>query len=331
MNYGWGVIAILLWGSVANASRLATVEGEGADVYENPNITSKVLEKLPPKTEIAASNFPTEGFHKVRTPTGALGWVEVKFLVLQPLSAEVLASMPSAPATETKSPVEPKEEPKAESKVESPQEPKVETQSLPEPPSPARSHFHLRLLGGLNFYKATGIIANTPGIGPGYSFGGELAFMIFSRLGLIFRTEYIFQSVSLTDSNTKKNFILKLDSIPIMGGFDLILVKGPRVSIHLGTFVGTSYQTKVKATDLSGTAPPDDVAEVVTKSLAALGKIDFNWQVSKVFSLFLEGGYRILVTPSVSPPSTAAAAILQSEFSVNQSGPIAGAGVGFSF
>ena len=71
-------------------------------VYEEPSHFSKVIERLPIATALEASNFPTQGFHKVRTPSGTLGWVEAQLLNLEspPTLEELKVSQEPVPEVE---------------------------------------------------------------------------------------------------------------------------------------------------------------------------------------------------------------------------------------
>ena len=315
-GFGVFLLVILFGTSGAHAARLATVQEGGADVYEEADTTSKVVEKLPAKTDLAASNLPTAGFHKVRTPSGEIGWVQAASLILQPPPTDEELAAAGAP--------DPKDEAK---RLE---EEKLELRYA-DSPGYIRQRVRLRLLGDVDLYTASGIVSNFNGISQGYSYGGELALMLSSHVGLAVRAEYLFQSVGLTDSTTGKNFLVSLNSLPIMLGLDVIVIQGPRASVHIAAYGGLSPETEFTSTDKTDTPPPSNVADVVTSNFTALAKADLSWQFSKPISAFLEVGYRYLVTSPLTPPPNNGALILNSPFTLNLSGPVLGAGIGISF
>lgn len=81
------IVAVLFLGFVslspsAWAARRAVVDAAEVEVRKGPTDESEILAKLSKGSQLAVSNYPTEGFYKVRTPKGEIGWVKADTLVL---------------------------------------------------------------------------------------------------------------------------------------------------------------------------------------------------------------------------------------------------------
>lgn len=66
------------------SAQLGRVDVEDAPVLETPTSDAKVLEKLKKGVALAASDIPTQGYYKVRTPSGIVGWVSSDILIFAP-------------------------------------------------------------------------------------------------------------------------------------------------------------------------------------------------------------------------------------------------------
>lgn len=65
----------------AHASRKAYIDGKSVDVYDSIGEKKKVLLQLKRGAEVSSSNYPTNGYYKVKS--GATeGWIRVDQLIL---------------------------------------------------------------------------------------------------------------------------------------------------------------------------------------------------------------------------------------------------------
>lgn len=71
--------------AVAFAARFATVDDDEVIVHKGPGKKFDEVSRLKRGARIHASNYPTEGYYKVRTPAGKIGWVKADSLVLDPI------------------------------------------------------------------------------------------------------------------------------------------------------------------------------------------------------------------------------------------------------
>lgn len=342
----WGLgIFLSLFSASAWAARSGKVLLSDTELREGHDPVSKVILKLKKGDDVVASNEPTEGFHKIRTASGEVGWVIESSLQLEPPpSPEEIEKYKGKPSAQRDG-----EAPKAvaQSKPLPSDENQAPLEVAEKPPEPAigkkakrrlasistDSAVRIRLLGDYNFFAASGIVNNLSSMGPGYSFGGEFTINLGARVGFTLRGEMMFKTLSLTDSATSKNFQVSVGSIPAMAGFHLVLISSPSFSLQMALLGGVGFNTSLQSANLTDSPPPSNLLTVNVMTFSGLGKVEAHWQISSVFSIFAEGGYRYFYSPLISVDSTSSngAIILQSSFYLNLSGPMAGGGISFSF
>lgn len=71
--------------AVAFAARFATVDDDEATIQKGPGRKFGSEGTVKRGTRIHASNYPTEGYYKIRTPSGVIGWVKADSLSLEPI------------------------------------------------------------------------------------------------------------------------------------------------------------------------------------------------------------------------------------------------------
>lgn len=72
----------------AQAAKFALIERKEVEVLEGPDKKFRVLKKLYEGDRILASNYPVQGFHKIRTKLGFIGWVPAEAIAFEkPLPA----------------------------------------------------------------------------------------------------------------------------------------------------------------------------------------------------------------------------------------------------
>jgi uncharacterized protein YgiM (DUF1202 family) len=80
-----GLALALCWIAPAFAARTAVVDVDQTEMYRGPQKDSQVLQYLKKGQHVTASNYPTEGYYKIRTVDGTLGWVKANTLELGPM------------------------------------------------------------------------------------------------------------------------------------------------------------------------------------------------------------------------------------------------------
>ena len=78
----WVLVWILFCLS-AIAAQPARVDEAGTPLYETLGKNKQVVQQLPRGAPVAASNYPTNGYYKVRTSDGKVGWIHADHLVFK--------------------------------------------------------------------------------------------------------------------------------------------------------------------------------------------------------------------------------------------------------
>jgi hypothetical protein len=295
----FSVAILFFWLPRVWAARVAVIDSDEAVLLETPNRAGKILEKLKQGDEVAASNLPVEGFFKVRTQSGILGWMSEEVLELRP--------PPISPPTEGG------EEPPAKDPLKK----KVIQQEV-------HQRVRFRGFGGYNYFNLNGIVTSVSISQLAY-FGGEFTYLISPGFGIILRGERITQNINLTDAATSNLYQIGMGSTPITVGPEFGIV-GNKLAVHFSMLGGIGFNSLLQAT---GTT--DSTSGMVSASLpfTAIVKADLTWQFSRVLGLFAEGGFRYLHATDIGP--TGNSPILQPLSALDFRGPFLGAGLSAGF
>ncbi len=93
--------------SRAHAARGAKVDLPDVPMYKGPGKKYAEVMRLKKGTRLHASNYPTEGFYKVRTGAGQIGWVKAETLLLDPMPERGSEPPPPPPDSGDAKPDEP--------------------------------------------------------------------------------------------------------------------------------------------------------------------------------------------------------------------------------
>jgi uncharacterized protein YgiM (DUF1202 family) len=320
---------LVLWAHPAFAARPGTVDADNVELREGPGTNYRALDKLPKGTPVAASNQPIDGYYKVRTGAGVIGFVPADALVLQPVPTDDAPSG-AAQAPPPESQVAPSDVPK----------PTLSNESAFRNKS-TRRFVRLKAIGGYNFFSVSDVnsLLNANVLQFGFSAGGEIDFLFTPDLAFIIRVERVFKSVFAQDQKTLKSFSMNLTSYPVMAGLNLALTSDTHWSTHFAVMGGLGLLTDLTAIDLSDTAP--NVTEMTSTTFTGVAAFDLTYSFNKTWSVFAEAGYRYLQTSQIIPGTSASAngaGIFESPnttnfvpVTLNLSGPFIGAGLGVSF
>jgi hypothetical protein len=307
-----GLFGILAWTSVCWAAHNARVDGADVPLYQGPDESTPVLQTMAADEPVVVSNLPTNGFYKTRSAKGVVGWLNSSSVALVPSGvADKKGSKDSLSS----------EKPTHSTRLfprKNNRESKIDYKSI-----------WFRGLGGVTFFNVPGIVTNLSNISNGYDFGGEVVVVLYKTLGVAVRFEQVFKKLAITDSGTSKNFTVDLTSLPLMLGPELDILSGPLFSLRVGLLMGWAFNSEVRSTNLTDTT--NTVSDTVASGLTALGKVEINFNISTAFSIFAEGGYRYLQSPTMTPTANNGSLILQSSYSLTFSGAVANGGVSLAF
>ena len=304
----------LISGPSAWAARAGVVDVEGAEVFEGPGKGYRLVDKLHKGAQVAASNIPTEGFLKIRTTTGVVGWVQADALVLG-------GEGESAPSPDSQQAVVP-------GPASTAQDFRSERQ---------RKFIRIKMLGGATLFNAQDVNERLrfDGIRNGVQYGGEVTFMFTNDLGMVIRVERLIKNLVAEDDPTNKTYQLDAGSFPVMAGVELALAKTPKFVSHFAMMAGLGIQTELRSTGLDFVDP--NVTVFSDYAFTGLVKLSFSWMVFRNIGLFAEGGYRILRSRELLPsPAGNGKEIFEvnhatTAMTLDFSGAVVGGGVTFAF
>jgi hypothetical protein len=319
-----GIIGLLLLlaSAPAFAARLGTIENDATELHESAAVKSRVIDKLAKGTQLAVSNQTIEGFYKVRTSAGVVGFVVADSLILQ-------ANPSDAPPTpeSVAMPAVPGGTPKATSSRESPN-------SFGE-----RKHMRAKLLGGYNFFSVGDVntLFGASVLQFGYSVGAEFDFVFTPALAMVIRVERLSKGVVARDLKSLETFNMELSSLPLMAGVEYTITSTPRLSTHATLLGGLALQTGLQSTDLNQLTP--NVTEFSSSTFTVVLKADATYSFNKTWSAFAEAGYRYLKAPQTIPATSVNGSTIFKDaatqafvpISLDLSGPFIGLGAGVSF
>ena len=241
------------------------------------------------------SNFPTQGFYKVRTASGQIGWVETGSV-----GSELLPAAPSSPEFDLPAP--PAETPSATTTTVVPYEdtkssekPRVSVDEPKEPPTTPRDPWEFKLFGGILKVSLSDVNnqlgATLFNVMPYY--GGQAGYPLNSDLYVLFRVDRI------NSTTTAGGASFNLSSTPIMTGLEYTFARSHSVFVQGSLLLGIAIATTLDMTATS--LPQPNLTELQATSFTEMVQIDAGVDLSRMFALFVEGGYRFLKSESVGP------------------------------
>ncbi len=266
---------LILFPREAQAARAGLVVME-TDVYESPALISRVLGKVHRGDAVEASNVPLQGFYKVKTAAGVLGYLPMEYLEFK---APAAASSGSGPGPGGLGLIV-----KAKSRTDA---------------SSWRSWVRLAAQGGYSVFKNKDLndVFNTTGVSGGATFSSvDLSVLLTTNFHLVFRGEWISKRVFATVAGVGTKYQLDTWSYPLMGGLAIAFPVVPQFTLEGQVVAGMGYSTYfTSAVEGSSTR----YGSIAPFSLLALGRISV--RPVKNLGLFAEGGYRILKTSATAP------------------------------
>ncbi len=303
----FGLMALLVLPKSLHAAQAAKAETD-TNVYETPGKDGKIVDQLKKGNVLEASNLTTNGFYKVRTSRGVIGWVSQEDLKVE-LTGDQYRVKLSEQAMNAK--------------------PKQQTSHSEEEGPKKEFNFKLGIFGDYNLFSASGIINSLGKFGPGFGFGAEVGIFLSPSVALLLRGEQVFKGQYLTDTNANVTVKVTAQSYPIMTGLQFRLLHSQDFSLFFTALGGYALNTGVSSSG-SSSVSATNLQNLSSGALTGLGKIDLYWHFSKRFSLFGECGYRYLKS-STFTPNVAGGSIFASSFQVDLSGIVAGFGLAFAF
>ena len=317
MKRAWILCVALLFGTAAQAAQLLKVEVDRAKIFETPARSAPVVSELPIDMPLAASNLSIQGFYKVRTADGRLGFIEVSNV--GPLSQE-----------------------EAVSELYLPPDPGHAEEILKLAPDVPASQKKIQIffLGGYGMFAAKELSDATlhSGVTGGMHFGAEFNSRVSSGISLGLRLEFIRSSSSVLNEAGTSEYLWDFSSFPVQAGIALNFWVSRSVVIRADAFGGMGFTTQL--TSSPGTSSDADNQTVYSAMAPTFsGQLGLQYWVQPGFCLFLNGGYRYLRSAELDSPlveGTTGTDIFKSggnyvPFPINLSGVTFQTGLGIAF
>ena len=315
----------------ALAARVGMVAVEQAEVLDAPSRSASTVETIPKGAPVGASNVPTDGFFKVRTPSGRVGWVHGSKLSLQ--EAPSLQDIERDFARLNLKLQDPA--PDAPSQSSAQNSPDASGGSVEyrkygkrtETPSDWNWSLGLRATGNINFYSIADVITDYS-LGTGVGMGGTVLYRMGSVGSIAFRVESISKGYTLTDSNNV-NYLVLASTLPVMGGLEFAIWRTSAIEVDIGFYGGLGMNTSIGID--TGSGDSEVSATVSGSAMTGLVTLGMQLRVSDAITLFAETGYRYLKSPEMQGDTADFPGFVNDTYIVDMSGPIFGAGIGIYF
>jgi hypothetical protein len=280
-SFFW-ILAIL--GPCADAAQLGKVVTDQAPIYEFPQKDAREIGKLRKGLSYPVSNLPTEGYFKMKTPSGDYGWVSGNDILVDGTHAdgaskEIDGSAPPAP-------------------------PPVEQTGAPD------SEFwgdrtriqlglglHALVYGGLSDYFGG---TNSLNFGSGYSL--EIQKKFFYLIYWAFRAEVMNGDTGVQKKDSTTTQRIKQYGIPLELGLILHPIHARKFRVGFGLYAGASVATYTSVQTVSSTA--DQTVKYNSIDPIGTASLQVTYGLSKAFAVFVDVAYRYQVTgpqPATSP------------------------------
>ncbi len=300
-------VAVALCAQDAMAARIARVKVHGSKVYAQPSSSSRVLGTLPRGTVVATANTPKQGYYRMKTKSGLLGWIAADALVFKSSSGSAARG-----------------------------------RSGPVDVSVRRyDRFKVRAIGGMSLFNLSEVneYLGIDSMKAGLSGGVELGYAFTPRISALLRVERIAKSVTVLSPDETMTFLLDAVSLPVMAGVEYqVIQKKPSASkgftLDVAVLGGMGLGTTLTSTAGDFDEPNETVYGGST--FTVYPKATGNVYISRKFALIGEVGYRILSTASAAPTTTGNGATelfaaTPPAFAINMSGLVFGVGLSYSF
>ena len=250
----WMVCLSMIISLEASAALPARVEKGDLKVHAAPHATAKVLFVVPEGSAFEASNYPIEGFYKIRLEDGSVGWAPADQVTLY--------------------------DPETQDVISKPKWGRIE-----------KSSWFLRPHGGVNLFSFPTLLSNFPNdftsMGMSLYGGLDFQYLLYSGSGFFIGADYITWSATGTSSSNTYS----MTAIPIFGGLVIQMIDAGKFTVKLDLGGGMTVMSKLSVVSSSGGGTSYITPLLVVNGM---GKLEMNYLFSQKFGFFLEGGFRVL-------------------------------------
>jgi hypothetical protein len=241
------------------AAQDTTVIKESAAILSEAKEDSEVIEYLALGTEVRVSDYPVEGrFYKIRARNGTYGWIEQSNI-----------------------------------SVYKPDPEKLEVGKDEIKPEKDRL-WAIRGFGGYSFTGPSDLndLFGFKELSGMYHFGSEVSYRFLDNVAAVARVETLFKDVTTKEINSGQFYGLALRSYPVLLGLDYYFLQIPTFRFSVGIFGGLAFKTSFSS-KATGYSEPNMVLLESNPFVSEL-RLNATRPLGRLFSIFMEGGYRLL-------------------------------------
>ncbi len=268
-------LSVLILTRLASAAQFATVGDGGAVVFEGPTPESRTLSRLELGDRVSAANVPIQGYFKVRTRSGQIGWISTQSLVFAIPQQEIGKEAVSPPSTVLRAEVS--------------------------EPAPVARSARFKFFGGGGSAGLTDVDAllGETGLSLTRGVGAEVGYSLSPTVAFVFRAEYQYSQSVVRDEVTLKSYDHAVSSIPMMAGFEFQISRSRNWGWSGALMGGLSPTTRLSTISLGDESP--NQTELSGASWAGLLGTQITYSPGGRISYFLESGYLLAFTSQLIP------------------------------
>lgn len=302
-GYGFGqwmgVLAVACFaGSTALAAQPASVGVPETRVLEAPRSDARSIETLVRGDPVTASNQPTDGYYKIRTASGQVGYVPESELSMS-------GPPPIEPLQQAEEPVQtapPRAEAPAKETIDPPRKrysgSSSDSSSKTFLPRPA-----LRVFVGKSYFKLADIQDRllSDELKDGSHIGAEYRQPLSGAWSLLFRAESVSGKWSIIAPINDGDYEVTASMIPLQAGIAYQFTSFESFELGIALLGGMGYQASAKVASLTDST---EEVEYGGNPVGASFKFDGAWSFTDAIGLYFEGGYRFFDVPTANPTAS---------------------------
>ena len=302
------ILMIAVLGQGAWAAQIGKVVTDKASILEFPQKSARVIGEVRKGMSYPVSNFPTEGFYKLKTASGDYGWISGNDILVEGNPSGTTQKEMDGP--ESASPV-------------------VEKKEVPDGEFWG-DRTRIQLGYGLHALSYGGLSDQFLGTGSlnfGTQYSLEIQRKFFYLIYWAFRAEMMKADTGVQKKDATTTQQIKQYGIPLEFGLILHPIHARKFRIGLGAYAGASLGTYTTVQTISSTANQT----VKYNSIDPIGtaSVQVTYGLSKAFAIFVDLAVRYHVTGTQAATSVDLGSI--PAFKINYSGYYGTAGLEVRF
>ena len=292
------ILMMAVFGQGALAAQIGKVVSDKASIFEFPQKSARVVGNVRKGMTYPVSNFPTEGFYKLKTASGDYGWISGNDILVEGNPSGSVQKEIDAP--ESAPPVEVEKKETVDSEFWG-------------------DRTRIQLGYGMHALSYGGLSDQFLGTGSlnfGTQYSLEVQRKFFYLIYWAFRAEVMNADTGIQQKDSTTTQQIKQHGIPLEFGLILHPIHARKFRIGLGAYAGASVGTYTTVQTISSTA--NKVIKYNSIDPIGTASVQVTYGLSKAFAIFLDLSFRYHVTGTQAATSVDLGSI--PAFKINYSG-----------